>query len=72
MRVRTVRLPDDLAERLERAAESTKRSRSSLLVAALEFYLDQREDLEIALARFRDPAAEWLDHEEVGRALDLD
>jgi len=49
MHIQTVRLPHDLADRLE-----------------------AQEDLENSLARIRDPQAEWIDHDEVKRALDLD
>ncbi len=68
----SVRLPSDLADRLTRLASATRRSKSSHIVEALEGYLEDQEDLETALARFRDPGAEWLEHDEVGRALDLD
>ena len=53
MVTQSVRLPEELAQRLE----------------ALARYLDEREDLEVALARFRDPAAEWVDHDQVKREL---
>ena len=72
MAVQTVRLPEEVARRLEELARSTKRSKSSFIVEALELYLDEREDLETALARVREPQAEYLDHAEVKRALDLD
>jgi predicted DNA-binding protein len=72
MVTQSVRLPDELAKRLEAIAKAAKRPKSSFIVEALERYLDEREDLEIALARFRDPDAEWLDHEQVRRELDLD
>ena len=72
MTVQTVRLPDEIAARLERLAKSTKRSKSSFIVEALQLYLDERDDLETALARVREPQAEYLDHDEVKRALDLD
>jgi predicted DNA-binding protein len=72
MAIQTVRLPEAIAARLERLAASTKRSRSSFIVEALELYLDEREDLETALARVREPQAEYLDHDDVKRALDLD
>ena len=68
----SVRIPEELAERLSKLAEATSRSKSSFIIEALEMYLTQQEDLEMALARFRDPEAEWLDHEEVRRELDLD
>ena len=72
MVTQSVRLPDELAERLEKLAQSSRRSKSSFIVEALENYLEEREDLEVALARFRDPAAEWVDHEEVKRELGLE
>ena len=72
MVTQSVRIPKELADRLSKLATATRRSKSSFIIEALETYLAEREDLEIALARFRDPEAEWLDHEEVRRELDLD
>ncbi len=72
MVTQTVRLPDELASRLEALAETTRRSKSSFIVEALERYLEEREDLEVALARFRDPATEWVPHDEARRELGLD
>lgn len=72
MVTQTVRLPDELAKRLEKLAEATKRSKSAYIVEALERHLDECEDLEIALSRFRDPDAEWVEHDDVRRELGLD
>lgn len=72
MVTQSVRLPDELAERLARLARNSRRSKSSFIVEALEAYLEDQEDLERALARFRDPEANWTTHEEVRRELDLD
>ena len=72
MATQSVRIPDDLAARLDAMVEATKRTKSSFIVEALERYLEEREDLEIALARLRDPGAEWVEHDEVGRELELD
>ena len=72
MVTQSVRLPDELAQRLDAVAQTARRSKSSFIVEALERFLDEREDLEIALARFRDPGAEWIDHDQVKRELDLD
>jgi predicted DNA-binding protein len=72
MATQSVRLPEELAERLERLAELTRRSKTSFILEALERYLDEREDLELALDRFRDPDAEWVDHTEVKRELGVD
>ena len=72
MVTQSVRLPDELAQRLEELARSSRRSKSSFIVEALERYLDEREDLEVALARFRDPGAEWVEHEQVKRELGIE
>ena len=40
-------------------------------MVALARHLDECEDLEIALSRFRDPDAEWIEHADVRRELDL-
>ena len=72
MVTQSVRLPEELAERLARLAKTSRRSKSSCMIEALEVYLEDQEDLEIALARFRDPEASWMTHEEVRRELDLD
>ena len=68
----TVRLPEKLAERLEQLAKTTKRSKTSFIVEALERHLDECEDLELALSRFRDPDAEWIEHDDVRKELGLD
>jgi len=68
----TVRLPDELAKRLEQLASTTKRSKTSYIVEALERHIDECEDLEMALSRFRDPDAEWIEHEDVRKELGLD
>ena len=72
MGIQSVRIPEELARRLDSLARSTRRSKSSHIVEALELYLDEREDLETALARIREPQAEYVDHTEVKRVLDLD
>ena len=68
----TVRLPEELASRLEQLANTTKRSKTSYIVEALERHLDECEDLELALSRFRDPNAEWIEHDDVRKELGLD
>ena len=72
MVTQSVRLSVELAARLTELATTTRRSKSSHIVEALERYLEAQEDLEVALARFRDPEAEWLEHDEVRRELSLD
>jgi predicted DNA-binding protein len=72
MATQSVRLPEELAQRLEVLARSSRRSKSSFIVEALARYLDEREDLEIALTRFRDPGADWVDHDQVKRELGIE
>ncbi len=72
MVTQSVRLPGELAARLTELATTTRRSKSSHIVEALEQYLETQEDLEVSLARFRDPEAEWLEHDEVRLELSLD
>jgi predicted DNA-binding protein len=67
MASQTVRLPEELAKRLEQLASTTKRSKTSYIVEALERHLDECEDLELALSRFRDPNADCRPSEERSR-----
>ncbi len=72
MVTQSVRIPEELASRLSDLARDTRRTKSSFIIEALERFLDEREDLEVALSRLRDPGAEWVDHDEAKRELGLD
>lgn len=72
MRVQTVRIPDELASRLDEAARLSRRSKTSFVLEALERFLEDWEDMGLALERIRDPEAEWMSHDEVKVALDID
>lgn len=50
----SVRLPDETARALDELAASTDRSRSYLIVKALDTYLAEYADYQIALDRLRD------------------
>ena len=65
----TARLPDELVEKADRAATRLNRSRAQLLRQALEYYLEDFEDLRLALDRLNDPADPVLDWEDVRRDL---
>jgi RHH-type rel operon transcriptional repressor/antitoxin RelB len=65
----TARLPDALVEKIDRAASQLSRSRAQLVRQAIEYYLDDFEDLRLALDRLNDPADPVLDWEEVKREL---
>ena len=65
----TARLPEDLVEKADRAAGRLNRSRAQLLRQALEYYLEDFEDLRLALDRLNDPADPVLDWADVRRDL---
>lgn len=69
----TARIPDDLAREIDAAASQLKRSRAQVVRMALEYYLEDLEDLRLGIERLRDPADPVLDWEEVrGELLDQD
>ena len=61
----TARVPDELLEALDAAAEDLKRSRADIIRQALERYLEDYDDLDVALERLRDPADPVLDWDQV-------
>ena len=65
----TARVPDGLVEALDAAAENLKRSRADIIRQALERYLEDYDDLEVALERLRDPADPVLDWDRVRHEL---
>ena len=65
----TARLPDDIVSALDRAAQSLHRSRADVIRQAIECYLEDFDDLSIAIERLRDPADEIVDWQEARRAL---
>ena len=50
----SLRMPDELLRELDSVAKTTERSRSFHIRKALEIYLGEQADLQIALDRFRD------------------
>ena len=50
----SVRLPDELAERLNSVAVETERPRSFIIQKALESWLEEYADLQVALDRLHD------------------
>ena len=65
----TARVPDEVAEALDLAAATLKRSRAEVIRQALESYLEDFDDLTVALERLRDPSDPVLDWDEVRREL---
>ena len=65
----TARVPDALVEALDAAAAGLKRSRADIVRQAQEQYLEDFDDLNVAVQRLLDPADPVLDWDEVKNAL---
>ena len=65
----TARVPDDLAAALDAVAARLNRSRANVVRQALELYLQDFDDLSVALDQLRDPSDPVLDWDEVRREL---
>ena len=52
----TARLPDELVEALDAAARDLKRSRAEVIRPAIERYIENFDDLSVAIDRLRDPS----------------
>ncbi len=65
----TARLPNETVEALDEAARQLKRSRAQLIRQAIERYLEDFDDLSVAIERIRDPNDPMLDWEKVKREL---
>jgi transposase len=61
----TARVSDDLVQALDAAASELKRSRADIVRQALERYLEDFDDLTVALERLRDPSDPVLDWDQV-------
>jgi predicted DNA-binding protein len=65
----TARVPDRLIREIDRTARRLRRTRAELVRRAIEYYLDDLEDLRTGLAALQDPADAVLDWADVRRAL---
>ncbi len=67
----SVRLPDDLAIRLSEIAKETDRSKSFHVQKALEVYLAELADLQVALDRLHDPSDSVISLDEIRKELEI-
>jgi len=65
----TARLPDEVVLALDRAAQTLHRSRADIIRQAIEAYMEDFDDLSVAIERLRDPSDEVVDWQEARRAL---
>jgi RHH-type rel operon transcriptional repressor/antitoxin RelB len=67
----SVRLPKNLASQLDGIAKETERPRSFIIQKALEFYIEDYADLQIALDRLHDKSDEVITAKEMRKSLGL-
>ena len=67
----SVRLPKNLASQLDDIAKETERSRSFIIQKALESYINDFADLQIALDRLHDKGDEVVSAKEMRKSLGL-
>jgi RHH-type transcriptional regulator, rel operon repressor / antitoxin RelB len=67
----SVRIPKDLANQLDSIAKETERPRSFIIQKALESYIEDFADLQIALDRLHDKGDEIVSSNEMRKSLGL-
>ncbi|MCX7013990.1 MAG: ribbon-helix-helix protein, CopG family [Candidatus Sumerlaeota bacterium] len=67
----SVRLPESLAKELDHIVAETERSRSFLIQKALEAYIEDFADLQIALERLRDQKDPVISDRDLRKSLGL-
>ena len=67
----SIRISDDLAKRLEVIVTETERPRSFIIQKALESYLEDYSDLQIALDRLHDTTDEIVSGKDLRKSLGL-
>ena len=63
----TARLPNEVVDALDEEANRLKRSRAEIIRQAIERYLEEFDDLSVAVERLRDPNDPVLDWDQVRR-----
>ncbi|MBE3110595.1 MAG: ribbon-helix-helix protein, CopG family [Acidobacteria bacterium] len=69
MSVLSLRLPEDVHDRLNRLAEKTKRTKSSFIKEMIETSLEEYEEAYLALERLNEKNARYLTTEELEEEL---
>ncbi|MCY3884391.1 MAG: ribbon-helix-helix protein, CopG family [Gammaproteobacteria bacterium] len=65
----SARILDSMVDAIDTAASKLRRSRAEVIRTALENFLEDFDDLSVALDRIRDPSDPVLDWEDVRREL---
>jgi RHH-type rel operon transcriptional repressor/antitoxin RelB len=67
----SVRLPKDLADQLDAVAKETERPRSYIIQKAIESYIEDYADLQVALDRLHDRTDPVISGKELRKSLGL-
>ena len=67
----SVRLPKDLADQLDSIAKETERPRSYIIQKAVESYIEDYADLQVALDRLHDKTDAVISGKELRKSLGL-
>ena len=67
----SVRIPDEIVRELDAVAKTTERSRSFHIQKALEIYLEEQADLQIALDRLHDTSDPIISIDEMRDELNV-
>lgn len=67
----SVRLPDSLAEKLAGVARDAERPKSFIIQKAIEAYLDDYADVQIALDRLRDSSDQLISSRDMRKSLGI-
>ncbi len=67
----SVRIPDELASRLSEIAEETERPKSFHIQKALQVYLAELADLQIAVDRLHDTTDTVISLDEIRKEIEL-
>ena len=67
----SIRIPDELAKQLNNVSKETERPRSFIIQKALESYIEDYADLQIALDRLHDKIDPIISSKELKKSLGL-
>ncbi len=67
----SIRIPEDLAQQLDGIARETDRPKSYIVQKALESYIEEYVDLQIALDRLHDSTDDLISGKELRKKLGL-
>lgn len=69
MKTQTFKLTESEIEKMEKASKQLDRSKSYIVRAALDYYLDELIENEIALERLKNPADKIISSEEMDELI---